>query len=90
MMTQIENKQIKIHMNTLENLVPENHFLRKLDRLVDLSFIYEEVRNRYCRNNGRPSVAPVVLVKYLLIGFLYGVASERRIEQEIQVNMAYR
>lgn len=77
-------------MITIENLVPENHFLRKVEQLVDFSFIYEETRNCYCQNNGRPSIDPVVLVKYLLIGFLYGVASERRIEQEIQVNMAYR
>lgn len=90
MMTRTENKQIKFHMITIENLVPENHFLRKLDRLVDFSFIYGETRDCYCQNNGRPGIDPVALVKYLLIGFLYGIASERRIEQEIQVNMAYR
>lgn len=90
MMTRVENKQIKFHMITIENLVPENHFLRKLSRLVDFSFIYEETRDYYCEKNGRPSIDPVVLIKYLLIGFLYGIASEHRIEQEIQVNTAYR
>lgn len=90
MMTHSENKQIKFHMVTIENLVPENHFLRKLDRLVDFSFIREQTRAYYCHNNGRPCIDPVVLVKYLLIGFLYGIESERRLEQEIQVNMAYR
>ena len=90
MMTRTENKQIKFHMITIENLVPENHFLRRLNRLVDFSFIYEETQDYYCKKNGRPSIDPVVLIKYLLIGFLYGIASERRIEQEIQVNMAYR
>jgi len=58
--------------------------------LVDFSFIYEETKEFYCYNNGRPSIDPVILVKYLLIGFLYGIESERRLEQEIQVNMAYR
>lgn len=77
-------------MVTIENLVPEKHFLRRLEQRVDFTFIYEETKNGYCPNNGRPSVDPVVLVKYLLIGFLYGIPSERRIEQEIQVNMAYR
>lgn len=90
MMTNSENKQIKFHMITIENLVPENHFLRKLNRLADFSFIREETKAFYCHNNGRPCIDPVVLVKYLLIGFLYGIESERRLEQEIQVNMAYR
>lgn len=90
MMTRAENKQIKFHMVTIEDLVPQEHFLRKLDQLVDFSFIYKEVEADYCGNNGRPSIDPVVLVKYLLIGFLFGIESERRIEQEIQVNMAYR
>lgn len=90
MMTQATAKQIKFHMVTIESLVPEKHLLRKVERLVDFSFIYREVEQCYCRNNGRPSIDPVVIVKYLLIGFLYGIESERRIEQEIQVNMAYR
>ena len=70
--------------------MPEDHFLRKLDALIDFSFIYDEVRELYCENNGRPGIDPVILVKYLLVGYLYGIESERRIEQEIQVNMAYR
>lgn len=90
MMTRTDHKQIKFHLITIENLVPENHFLRKLDRLVDFSFIYEETAGCYCQNNGRPGVDPVILIKYLLLGFLFGISSERRIEQEIQVNMAYR
>lgn len=90
MMTNSENKQIKFRMITIENLVPENHFLRKLNRLADFSFIREETKAFYCHNNGRPCIDPVVLVKYLLIGFLYGIESECRLEQEIQVNMAYR
>jgi transposase len=77
-------------MLTIEDLVPENHFLRKLEQLIDFSFIYEETKEFYCHNNGRPSIDPVILVKYLLVGFLYGIESERRLEQEIQVNVAYR
>lgn len=90
MMTRNYGKQIKFHTLTIENLVPEEHFLRKLDRLVDFSFIYEETKEYYCHHNGRPSVDPVILVKYLLVGYLYGIESERRMEKEIQVNMAYR
>lgn len=90
MMTRNYGKQIKFHTLTIENLVPEDHFLRKLDHLVDFSFIYEETKEYCCHRNGRPSIDPVILVKYLLDGYLYGIESERRIEQEIQVNMAYR
>ncbi len=61
-----------------------------MEAAVDFSFIYDEVRNLYCPDNGRPGIDPVVLVKYLLVGYLYGIESERRIEQEIQVNMAYQ
>ncbi len=83
MMTRTCNKQIRFHMLTIEDLVPENHFLRKLEQLIDFSFIYEETKEFYCHNNGRPSIDPVILVKYLLIGFLYGIESERRLEQDI-------
>lgn len=68
-----DGKQIKFHMITIENLVPEKHFLRKLSQVVDFSFIYEETKDYYCEKNGRPSIDPVVLIKYLLIGFLYGI-----------------
>ncbi len=90
MLTKRDEIQIKMHCVTLEDLVPQEHFLRKLENAVDFSFIYDEVRDLYCPDNGRPGIDPVVLVKYLLVGYLYGIESERRIEQEIQVNMAYR
>lgn len=90
MLTRRENMQLKMHSVTIEDMVPTDHFLRKLDAILDFSFIYEKVRNLYCENNGRPSIAPVVIIKYLILGFLFGIESEGRIEQEIQVNMAYR
>jgi len=90
MMTEQRGCQLKLHSVTIEDLVPANHLLRKVEQVVDFDFIYDAVRDLYSENNGRPSVDPVVLVKYLLVGFLYGIESERRIEQEIQVNMAYR
>lgn len=90
MMTEQVGQQIRMHTVTIEEMVPPNHFLRKVEGIVDFRFIYELVRDLYCLDNGRPSIDPVVLVKYLLIGFLYGIDSERRIEQEIEVNMAYR
>ena len=82
--------QLKYHMVTLEDLVPQDHFLRKLDRELDLSFVYEETAGLYSRKYGRPSIEPVVLVKYLLVGFLYGIPSERQIEQRVQTDVALR
>lgn len=73
--------QLKYHMITLEDLVPKDHFLRKLDATLDLSFIYEETANLYNRKHGRPPIDPVMIVKYLLVGFLYGIPSERQVEQ---------
>ena len=69
--------------------MPEEHFLRQLDGLMDFSFIYQRVESLYSRR-GRPSIDPVVVVKMLLLGYLYGIDSERRLEQEVRVNIAYR
>lgn len=72
--------QLKYHMVTIEDLVSEGHFLRKLEATLDLSFVYEETAHLYNRKYGRPPIDPVVLVKYLLVGYLYGIPSERQIE----------
>lgn len=82
--------QLKFHMVTIEDLVPEGHFLRKLDTVLDLGFVYEEMAHLYSRRYGRPPIDPVVLVKYLLVGFLYGIPSERQIEQRVQTDVALR
>ena len=90
MMTQRDGMQLKKHWVTIDELVPENDPLRAIEEAVDFTFIYEEVRELYCADNGRPGIDPVVLIKYLLIGFLCGIVSEREIERQIRVNMAYR
>ena len=90
MMTIQENLQTSMFSVTLEEIVPNDHFLRKLDKLVDFGFVYDELAPYYCANNGRPSTDPVVIIKSLLIAFLYGIQSERRLEQELNFNVAYR
>lgn len=82
--------QLKLHMVTIEDLVPADHFLRKLAASLDLSFVYEETAHMYCRRYGRPPIDPVVLVKYLLVGYLYGIPSERQIEERISDSIALR
>ena len=89
MLKRSEPRQMKMAFVTLDELMPETHFLRELDRLVSFDFIYDKVSDLYS-STGRPSVDPVVLIKMLLIGYLYSIDSERRLEQEITVNIAYR
>ena len=82
--------QLKYHLITIEDLVPAEHVLRKLDTALDLSFVQEETAHLYSRRYGRPPIDPVVLVKYLLLGFLYGIPSERQIEARCADSNAFR
>jgi transposase len=74
---------------SLDQLVPENHLLRQIATAVDFSFVYPLAKSHYS-HTGQPSVDPVVIFKTMLIGYLYGITSERRLMSEIQVNLAYR
>lgn len=90
MLTEKKSEQKKYEMVMIEELVEENHLLRAIDIYVNFSFIYDKVRDLYSPNNGRPSIDPVVLFKMLLVGYLYGIKSERQLEIEIRHNVAYR
>ena len=70
--------------------MPQQHFLWKPEAALDLSFVYDETSELYSRKFGRPPIDLVVIVKYLPVGFLYGIPSERRIEQRIQTDIALR
>ena len=74
----------------LENMVPQDHLLRKIDAAIDFKKIYEFVEDLYCEDNGRPSVDPVVLFKIVLIQHIYGLPSLRRTLEEVSMNLAYR
>ena len=83
-----ERNQVEIF--SIEEFVPQDHLLRKIDSAVDFTHIYDFVTDLYCKNNGRPSVDPVVLVKMVLIQHLYGISSLRRTHEETSMNVAYR
>lgn len=83
-------QQYQLEMVTLEELVPKDHLVRKVDAAIDFEFIRAEVEHLYCKDNGRPPIDPVRLFKIMILGYLFGVPSERRLMQEIQVNVAYR
>lgn len=89
-MLKSRNTQFKFQMVLLEDLVPKNHLLRKIDKYIDFSFIDELTRDLYCSDNGRPALDPIVLFKMLFVGYIFGIRSERRLVQEIEVNIAYR
>ena len=74
----------------IDELVPTDHLLRKIDKHIDFSFIHELVKDLYCADNGRPALDPTLLFKMLLVGYLFGVRSERQLVREVQVNVAYR
>lgn len=73
----------------LYNLVPEDHLLRKIHRIVDFSFIHELVENSYCKYYGRPANEPELLFRLLFLQILYNLSDER-VVQEAQVNLAYK
>jgi transposase len=90
MLREHDNKQTGLEFVCIEELVPKDHLLRKIDKVIDFEFIRDKVKDLYCADNGRPAVDPVVLFKMLFLGYLYGVRSERQLVREIQVNVAYR
>jgi transposase len=73
----------------VDELVPENHLLRLVDKHVDLSFIRTKVKHLYS-HTGRPSIDPEILLRMLLVGYLYGITSERRLCEEVKMHIGYR
>jgi len=73
---------------SLDRLVPEDHLLRRISAAVDFSFVRPLCRP-FSSHTGQPSVDPVVLFKLLLIGYLYGITSERRLAQEVRLHLGY-
>ena len=88
-MTKQKYKNDCIIFDTLENLVPQDHLVRKIERCMDFTFIEDEVKDLYS-SVGRASIPPVVLFKLLLINKIFGINSMRKTCEECKVNIAYR
>ena len=73
----------------IEALIPPGHILRKIDRWIDFSIIHEKTADLYS-STGRPSIDPEVLIRMMVVGYLYGITSERRLCREVQLNLGYR
>ena len=74
----------------LESFVANDHFLRRVDQVLDLSFVRELTAGRYVSGKGRPSIDPEVFFRMLILAFLYGIASDRRLCEDVRDNLAYR
>ncbi len=83
------SERTQIELVSLEDLVPSDHLVRKLDAAMDFSFIYDVVKDLY-KPYGRESIDPVVLVKIIFIQYVFGISSMRKTIGEIEVNFAYR
>ena len=85
-----KNIQSEILITTMEEIVPDNSLFRKIDKYIDFTFIYDEVKDLYCNNNGRPSIDPVVLFKIVFIQAIDGIKSMRKTCEKIKVDAEYR
>lgn len=91
MMTQnADKKREQLQMLCMDDMVPQDHLLRIIDKAINWNFIYELVSDKYSHDTGRPSMDPVMLIKIPFIQYLYGIRSMRQTVKEIEVNVAYR
>ena len=79
----------QLEMVTLDQLVPEDHLVRKMEEALDFSFIYDLVKDMYSEV-GRPSIDPVILIKLTFIQYTFGIRSMRQTITEVETNLAYR
>lgn len=81
--------QVQMILTSLEDIIPDTHLLKKINKIVDFEFIYDTVAEYYS-NRERKSIDPVCMIKMLLVGYLFGIKSERRLVEEIRLHIAYR
>jgi transposase len=73
----------------LDEVVPRDHLVRQIDGILDLSWLHKELA-AYYSHTGRPSIDPVLMIRMLIVGYVFAIRSERRLCSEVQVNLAYR
>ena len=89
MMGQHDRSEALFYYFRLEDQVPENHLLRLIDKHISFEFVREQLKNSYSET-GRPSIDPELLLRILLIGYLYGITSERKLVEELRMHLAWR
>ena len=81
MLVQQQKIQFSEHSSLYDLIVPKNNLLRKINELIDFSFIYDELLNKYCTNNGRMAESPIRMFKYLLLKTIYTVSDVDVVER---------
>ena len=90
MMGQLEGGTAKLFYEfSLEEMVPQNHLLRKIDRFLDFDDLRSHLKPFYS-HTGRPSIDPELMCRMLIVGYCFGIRSERRLCDEVHLNLAYR
>jgi transposase len=90
MMGRREDSQVQfLYAFDLDKVVPPDHLVRQIDGVLDLSWVHKELAPYYS-HTGRPSIDPVLMIRMLLVGYVFALRSERRLCSEVQVNLAYR
>src|SRR5712672_3599899 len=89
MMGQHARSESLFYYFRLDDQVPENHLLRLVDKHISFGFVREKLKDSYSEA-GRPSVDPELLLRILLIGYLYGITSERKLVEELRMHLAWR
>lgn len=74
----------------LHDLIPEDHLFKRVDAVLDLSWLHEAVRDCYCQDNGRPSIDPESALRLMLAGFFEGIVEDRRLMRRAQTDIAFR
>jgi transposase len=91
MLARRERRQLELFVaGSLRALLPDEHVLVRVDRVLDLGWLRAEVEPLYCTEAGRPGIDPEVAVRLMLAGLLVGIVHDRRLKREAQVNLAIR
>jgi transposase len=89
MMGQHDRSEALFYYFRLEDHVPETHLLRLIEKHISFAFVRERLKQSYSET-GRPSIDPELLLRILLIGYLYGITSERKLVEELRMHLAWR
>jgi transposase len=83
-------EQLEFFVGSLRDLIPDEHILARVDRVLDLTWLRAEVAELYCPDNGRPGIDPESAVRLMLAGMLLGIVHDRKLMREAEVNLAIR